>query len=135
MLFLQDTNGVSDLLRENPRYIDRLTQAAATDRVVTCTIVKGEVQFGIERLPPGKRRRELEAKAAALFQTLPCEPVLEDAASHYARIKVLCQTRGLSLEENDLWIAATCLALGAVLVTRDTDFDGVDGLVVEDWSR
>ena len=28
--------------------------------------------------------------------------------------------------ENDLWIAATALALGATLVTRDTDFQSVD---------
>jgi predicted nucleic acid-binding protein len=32
--------------------------------------------------------------------------------------------------ENDLWIAATARALGATLVTRDQDFDNIDGLPV-----
>lgn len=38
--------------------------------------------------------------------------------------------RGLILDENDLWIAATAIALDATLVSRDTDFSGIDGLLV-----
>ena len=34
------------------------------------------------------------------------------------------------VDENDLWIAATALALGATLVTRDTDFNGIEGLMI-----
>jgi predicted nucleic acid-binding protein len=39
----------------------------------------------------------------------------------------------MSLDENDLWIAATALSVGAVLVTMDSDFERVEGLTVEDW--
>ena len=39
------------------------------------------------------------------------------------------------MDENDLWIAATALALGATLVTRDSDFSGTPGLVIEDWTK
>jgi predicted nucleic acid-binding protein len=38
------------------------------------------------------------------------------------------------MDENDLWIAATALALNATLVTRDADFGGIAGLVMEDWT-
>ncbi|WP_223265290.1 PIN domain-containing protein [Nostoc sp. 'Peltigera membranacea cyanobiont' 210A] len=34
---------------------------------------------------------------------------------------------------NDVWIAAHCLEHGWVLVTDDSDFDYVDGLVIEHW--
>jgi predicted nucleic acid-binding protein len=38
------------------------------------------------------------------------------------------------MDENDLWIAATALALGATLVSRDGDFKQIDGLSVENWA-
>lgn len=76
----------------------------------------------------------MEAKAAKLFAILPCEPVPEIAGDHYARIKLTRQRKGLTLDENDLWIAATTLELDAVLVSRDNDFQQIDGLTVEDWT-
>ena len=61
---------------------------------------------------------------------LRCEPVPERAGDYYAAVKLARQQRGLTLDENDLWIAATALALGATLVSRDSDFGGIDGLPV-----
>jgi predicted nucleic acid-binding protein len=61
---------------------------------------------------------------------LHCEPIPERAGDFYAAVKLARQQRGLSLDENDLWVAATTLALGATLVSRDGDFRGVDGLTV-----
>jgi predicted nucleic acid-binding protein len=40
------------------------------------------------------------------------------------------QQKGLVLDENDLWIAATALALDAVLITHDSDFQQIEGLSV-----
>jgi len=112
-----------------------LASLSSVDRIVICSVVRGEVRYGLERLPQGKRRQELEAKAAKLFAVLPCEPVPEGAGDHYARIKIARQRKGLALDENDLWIAATALALGAVLVSRDSDFQQIEGLKVEDWTE
>jgi len=56
--------------------------------------------------------------------------VPERAGDLYAAVKLARQQRGLPLDENDLWVAATALALGATLVSRDNDFGGIDGLAV-----
>jgi predicted nucleic acid-binding protein len=45
-------------------------------------------------------------------------------------VKLARLQRGLALDENDLWVAATALALGATLVSRDGDFAGIDRLSV-----
>jgi predicted nucleic acid-binding protein len=45
-------------------------------------------------------------------------------------VKIAQQRRGLPLDENDLWIAATALAMAATLVSRDSDFRAVEGLSV-----
>lgn len=134
MVFLLDTNAFSDLMREHPKIDAHLASLTPADRAVICSVVRGEIRYGIERLPQSKRQQELETKAANLFAVLPCESVPEAAGDHYARIKLTRQQKGLTLDENDLWIAATALALGAVLISRDSDLQQIDGLTVNDWT-
>jgi predicted nucleic acid-binding protein len=107
-----------------------MTGLGRDDRVVTCTIVRGEILFGTGKLPEGKRRAELEAAGHQFLASLRCEPVPERAGDFYAAVKLARQQCGLGLHENDLWVAATALALGATLVSRDTDFAGIQGLSV-----
>jgi tRNA(fMet)-specific endonuclease VapC len=134
MVYLLDTNAFSDLMRDHSAVDARLASVQSTGQVAICSVVRGEIQYGIQRLPLGKRRRELATKASELFAVIPCEPVPEVAGDHYATVKLSRQQKGLALDENDLWIAATALALGAVLVSRDSDFRQIEGLNVEDWT-
>ena len=132
MIFLLDTNAFSDLMRRNSKTRTRLGNIPSTDKVVICPIIRGEIRYGIERLPTGKKRTELEASATEVFGIVSCELLDEAVGDHYAALKIELQRKGAVLVENDIWIAATALALGAVLVTRDRDFQNVDGLTVED---
>ena len=133
MLYLLDTNVVSGLMRKRPEIRARLSSLIPSDDVITCAIVRGEILFGIEKLPEGRRRDELAELATSVLADVPCQSVPEAAGDAYSTIKATRQRRGLSLDENDLWIAATAKALGAVLVSSDRDFVQVDGLIVEDW--
>jgi predicted nucleic acid-binding protein len=126
--YLLDTNAISDLMRAKPQIEDWISSLDSRDRLVTCVIVHGEIIFGISRLPDGKRRQELEETAGKFLESFPCEPVPANAGDIYAAVKLFRQRLGLSLDENDLWIAATSISLGATLVSRDSDFSGIDGL-------
>jgi predicted nucleic acid-binding protein len=84
----------------------------------------------LARLPEGRRRTDLEAKAARLLAALPVEPAPPEAAAAFAQIKIARRARGLSRDENDLWIAATAQALSATQVARDGDFLRIEGLLV-----
>jgi predicted nucleic acid-binding protein len=130
VIYLLDTNAISALMRADARTESWLSSVRVDDRVVMCTIARGEILFGLARLAPGRRRAELEAKAQNLFAALPCEPIPPGAGDFYARLKITRQSRGQPLDENDLWIAATALAIKATLVSRDTDFQGIEGLAV-----
>jgi len=128
--YLLDTNAISDLMRASPQIENWMAGLDQVDRVVTCAIVRGEILFGIARLPQGRRRTELEDTGRQFLDAVHCEPVPERAGDLYAAVKLARQQRGLPLDENDLWVAATALALGATLVSRDNDFGGIDGLAV-----
>ena len=53
------------------------------DHVVICSIVRGEILFGIARLPPGGRRDELEKQAIGSWPHFRREPVPERAGDFY----------------------------------------------------
>ena len=72
----------------------------------------------------------MEETGRQFLDAVHCEPVPARAGDVYAAVKLARQQRGLPLDENDLWVAATALTLGATLVSRDGDFAGIDCLRV-----
>jgi predicted nucleic acid-binding protein len=134
MLFLLDSNAFSDLMRKHPKAEARLAMLDPEDKIVICSIVRGEILYGIERLPVGRRRADITKQAEPLFESIRCEPIPAAAGDAYARIKRAREREGLALDENDLWIAATAFAIGATLVTRDRDFASISGLTTVDWT-
>lgn len=133
--FLLDSTTFSFLMERRAEVVAHMASIGPDDRVAVCTIVRGEILYGLQRMPTGRRRRENEQAAAEWFDVLPCDALPEGVADVYARVKYHAEREGNTLGENDLWIAATALAGGATLVTSDTDFLRVRGLSTEDWAK
>jgi tRNA(fMet)-specific endonuclease VapC len=93
-------------------------------------VVVGELLFGAENStrPLQNLPRYLEFMAACTVA-----PLSRDTAAVYSRTRLSLKRKGRPIPMNDVWIAAQCLAQGWVLVTDDTDFDFVDGLLLEHW--
>jgi tRNA(fMet)-specific endonuclease VapC len=130
--YLFDTNTVSAVMADHPQVKARLSMQSG--QVATCAIVRGEIRYGLERLPGGKRRANLEAKANLVFSSLAIEPITATAADIYGTTRRSLELQGHNLSDNDLWIAAAALSLGAILVSNDQAFSHVPGLIVEDWT-
>ncbi len=59
------------------------------------------------------------------------EPGLIDA---YVELDNYSHDIGRTMGDNDLWIAATAVATGAMLLTTDKDFDHLDSIYFQrDW--
>ena len=129
---LLDTNAVSDLMRDHPKVKARVGNYA--DPIVSSAVVIGEIRYGLARMPVGKKRTDLETRASSVLAALYVEPVNEHIANAYGSLKAALEGRGLNLGDNDLWIAATAMVHGNLLVTRDQIFGHVPGILVEDWS-
>ena len=109
-------------MQRDPQVRAHVAALHPTDRAVICTITRGEILYGLERLPMGRRRRNLEAEAAHWWPHFPCWSVPAAAAAHYAHLKRGAESQGTPLGENDLWLGATAMVFGAVLVTGDSAY-------------
>ena len=65
--YLLDTTVYSLLVKEHPAVRARLVTLELTHRIVICTVVRGEVLYGLELMARGKKRRDLETKIMDLF--------------------------------------------------------------------
>ena len=74
----------------------------------------------------GQNREELRRFLDCRRVDIP--PVGMETADAYALIYRTLRRQGRPIPTNDMWIAASCLELGAVLFSLDAHFDQVDGL-------
>jgi hypothetical protein len=88
----------------------------------TTYVNQAEILYGVGALPEGRRRTALAAAAAAMFaedfagRILPFEA---RAAARYPEIVLARRQAGNPIEKFDALIAATTLAAGASIATRD----------------
>lgn len=105
---------------------------ADADRpVVTSIIVSAELRFGLARRPSARLANQIETVLGRLT-VLSFDGGVDEV---YARIRAALERQGTPIGANDLFIAAHAMALGATLVTDDSDFARVEGLAVENWLR
>jgi tRNA(fMet)-specific endonuclease VapC len=129
---LLDTNALSDLMRDDAKVKARV--GSHPDPIFTSVVAAGEIRYGLSRLPPSKKRADLEARAQAILAAFCIEPVSEAVADVYGNLKATLESQGLTPGDNDLWIAATAIVHASLVVTRDHIFAKVPGLQVEDWT-
>jgi len=133
-----DTNVISELMRGEP-HPAVLAWMGAQPRALLYTthINQAEILYGIGVLPEGWRRTALAAAATAMFaedfagRILPFEA---KAAARYPEIALARRQADNPIEKFDALIAATALAAGASIATRDFGgFTGCGLAIVNPW--
>jgi hypothetical protein len=140
MKILLDTNVLSEAMTLVPKpevmaWIDSHHEI----ELWTCTIVVAEVLSGLDLMPGGKRQIQLREKAEQMFLTLFADRILDfdqAAARVYGTILRTRKTIGRPIDEMDALIAATALANGATLATRNiADFQNCGIQLLNPWSK
>lgn len=136
MRYLLDTDILSEPMKPRPnrKVMERLR--AHRDEVATASPVWHELLYGCARLPASSRRQVLERYLNdVLAPTLVVLPYDTTAAAWHAGERARLEARGRTLPFVDGQVAAVARVRGLTLVTRNVgDYDGFDGLVVEDWT-
>ena len=92
--YLLETTTCSHLMQNNPVVKRHLNALTDSDDLFTIPIVQGEILYGIERLPTGRKQRELLQRANNLFAEIQCDPIPKDTGIHYARLKRQAEKQG-----------------------------------------
>jgi predicted nucleic acid-binding protein len=133
-----DSNVVSELMRSRPHPgVVAWLDAQAPGDLCLCSVVAAELMFGVARLPDGERKRQLAQAMTTMLeedfagQVLPFDLA---AASVYAAMAAQRERGGQPIALADAQIAATCLAHGASLATRNTrPFAGLELELICPW--
>ncbi len=138
-MIVLDTNILSELVRPAPELEVKnwLLHQTGDHVLVTTVITIAEIEYGLSRLPDGRRRKELEERFTTLtgpdfnFAVLPLD---EDAARLAGKMRGSRENQGLSAQSADMMIAAITSLSGASLATRNVkDFTSTGIEIINPW--
>ena len=138
MRFLLDTNAVSEPRRAPPNqaYLEWLSAQDPRDLAISA-LTFGELKRGVAALGPGRRRAELDAWLSEGLTSFADRilPVDVAVASAWADVSALHKSLGRAVGVIDELIAATALAHGLIVVTRNAkDFEASGCDLLVPWS-
>ncbi len=140
MNFLLDTNVVSESTKPRPNaglmtWLDDVDENSVFLSVITLT----ELRYGVERLAPGRRRKQLdrwlERELPQRFEgrILPVDAMIADACG---RLVARTESLGRPIEARDAFIAATAQVHRLTLVTRNAShFETTIKSIFTPWTK
>jgi len=137
-VILLDTNVISELMRPKPdpgvlAWADGLDPEA----VAITAMNEAEILHGLARLPAGRRQVQLQLSWEALVAELfsgRIWPFSSEAAHWYAEVLRRRERLAQPMATADAVIAATALANGVPLATRDVhDFAEIGLMLINPW--
>ena len=136
--YLVDTNVPSELTREAPDIrVAAFLENAGRERVFLSVMTIGEICKGIDMLPVGQQRNDLQRwldRDVRLWFAGRILPVTESIAERWGRLAARGKRSGVKLAVVDGVLAATALEHGLTLVTRNVrDFVGLGLALLNPW--
>jgi tRNA(fMet)-specific endonuclease VapC len=125
--YLLDTNAAIALLNYSPEMIAFLDRA---EEIYLSSVVLGELYFGAHKSKRVQENIDKVEQVATRYPVLYCDA---DAAREYGVIAYQQRAKGRKIPYHDIWIAALARQHNLTLLTRDSDFDYVEGINLVTW--
>ncbi len=131
--YLLDTNICIYIRQQKPEALLRRFGKLSPGEAVLSVITYGELIYGASK--SSQRATALE-HLRQLVDLLPPLPLPQNAGETYGTVRAQLESKGESIGNNDLWIAAHALASGLILVTNnEREFCRISALKVQNWAK
>ncbi|MDG2520315.1 PIN domain-containing protein [Caulobacter segnis] len=134
-MIVLDTNVLSELMKAQPSpgVRDWLLQLGDV-AISTTTISIFEIEYGLARLPSGRRRDDLTERFNTLTSAMSILPLDDMAARAAGRLRASRDASGLTSQPSDMMIGGIAFVTSAMLATRNIrDFEGLPLRLVDPW--
>ena len=121
-----DTNAYTALMKGDETVLNSLGEA---DEVLLSIFVIGELYFGFTNGSKEKKNREVLNN----FLKKPTVKILHttmETAEIFGRLKTGLKERGTPVPINDVWIASHSIETGSFLLTFDSHFKVIPGILL-----
>ena len=122
-----DTNALSAYLDNVPQAVEIVREAQG---IAIPVLVAGEFAFGIAH---SRHRAAYERSLHRMLERCTVLEVDLETARHYAAVRLELNLAGSPIPANDAWIAALSRQHATPVMSRDTHFESVNGLVLRKW--
>lgn len=135
MIAVLDTTAFSAAMRHDSEMLAFLHTRRPGD-LATVPPVVAEVEYGIQRLEPGSRRRKLlEAERDRLLGAVTVLPWTDESSRVFGACKARLERDGVLVDDFDIAIASIALSHGAEVVTANLPhFSRISGLACRHWA-
>ncbi len=133
--YLLDTNVVSELANDDPNPRVAAFILEHPDQWISAVVLH-ELEFGLQRLPDGRRRERLYATHVQFLSAFENRIVSLDrlAAELAAVLRARASRSGRTISIADALIAGTAMAHEMTVVTRNvSDFEGLGIEIINPW--
>jgi tRNA(fMet)-specific endonuclease VapC len=124
---LLDTNIIIALFASDNSVIDHLK---AISEVFVPSIAVGELFYGARKSSRVEENIKKIESFVGASSVLSCDL---ETARQYGMVKEFLRGKGRPIPENDIWIAALAVQYDLTLISRDSHFEGIEGLSLATW--
>ena len=121
MKYLVDVNVLSEGTKSKPAPAALEWLVENRGLIAINPIILGELEFGIQSLPPGRHKNQLRQWLAGSASALPVLEIDANTALIWATVLTELKRKGRTMPVNDSLIAATARQHGLTVATRNVD--------------
>ena len=131
--YMLDTDICIYISKHRPPEVKARFERLKPGQMVMSVITYGELYYGASK---SNQRAKALAELDTTVRGIPIEDLTSTVSESYGIIRAALEKQGRVIGNNDIWIAAHAMSIGATLATNnDREFLRVAGLSVENWTK